>query len=347
MIVTRTPFRVTLGGGGTDLPGFYEKHGGHILALAIDKFMYVALNVPCADRKVRLHYTLSETVDHIDELKHELAREALRAHGITDGIEIASLADLPAGTGLGSSSCYLVGLLTGIRAYLSRPAPFEEVAAEACTIELDILKKPIGKQDQYMAAAGGLTELTIDRDGTVRVERLFLPAYAVSELVANTHLYYTNVQRATIDILSEQTEALRVGASLVEESMIRIRDIGLEVSRAIRGLDFDRFGRLQHEHWLAKRVMSPKATVPIVEELYDYVRAEYGVLGGKVVGAGGGGFLMLYCPANGQALTSFMEKQGLKRLSYSAEFEGSRVIANVFGSRSIHYHLGKETSPLL
>src|SRR6516225_6558974 len=162
MIVTRTPFRITLGGGGTDLPSFYKKHGGYILALGIDKYMYVALNVPYADRKIRLHYTQSETVDHVDDLKHELAREALKAHGIVDGVEIASVADLPAGTGLGSSSCYLVGLIMAIRAYLARPAPPEEVAAEACHIELDILKKPIGKQDQFMAALGGLTEIHID-----------------------------------------------------------------------------------------------------------------------------------------------------------------------------------------
>src|SRR5579875_142417 len=167
MIVTRTPFRITLGGGGTDLPGFYRKHGGYVFALGIDKYMYVALNVPFADRKVRLHYTQSETVDHIDELKHELAREALRAHGIFDAVEIASVADLPAGTGLGSSSCYIVGLLAAIRTYLGRLVVAEELAKEACRIELDILHKPIGKQDQYMAAFGGLTELHIDRDGNV------------------------------------------------------------------------------------------------------------------------------------------------------------------------------------
>jgi len=163
MIVSRTPFRVTLGGGGTDLPSFYEKHGGFVLAMAIDKYMYVILNVPNADRLIRLHYTRSETVAHVDQLQHELAREALRAHGIHDAIEIASVADLPAGTGLGSSSCYLVGLLSAIRAYLLRPVPLQTLAEEACHIELDVLKPPIGKQDQYMAAFGGLAQLEIDR----------------------------------------------------------------------------------------------------------------------------------------------------------------------------------------
>ena len=180
MIVTRTPFRVTLGGGGTDLPAFYRKHGAYVLSMGIDKYMYVALNVPYADRLVRLHYTQSETVERVEELKHELAREALLRHDIHDAIEIASLADLPAGSGLGSSSCYLVGLLNAVRAYLLRPATFEELADEACSIELDVLKKPIGKQDQYMAAFGGLTELRIAHDGTVTVNRLTLPSDAIS-----------------------------------------------------------------------------------------------------------------------------------------------------------------------
>ena len=152
MIVTRTPFRITLGGGGTDLPAFYRKHGGYILGLGIDKYMYVALNVPYADRLVRLHYTLSETVEKVEQLKHELAREALTRHGILDAIEISSLADLPAGTGLGSSSCYLVGLLSAIRGYLLCPADFPGLAEEACSIEIDTLHNPIGKQDPFMAA---------------------------------------------------------------------------------------------------------------------------------------------------------------------------------------------------
>ena len=343
MIVTRTPFRLTLGGGGTDLPSFYEKHGGYIVATGINKYMYVALNVPHADRKVRLHYTRSEVVDRVEDLKHELAREALLAHDIRFGIEIASLADLPAGTGLGSSSCYLVGLLNAIRAYLSKPATFEEVAEEACRIELDVLAKPIGKQDQYMAAAGGVTELHIDRDGHVRVERISLPEYAVDEFTANTHLYYTNVQRTTIDILSEQTKSLKAGRGAVEDNLLKIREIGYRIGEAIRAGDFDRFGLLTHEHWLAKRELSPDVTVSEAERLYDYVREEYGVLGGKIAGAGGGGFLLLYCPQRySDKLTKFMEDQGMARLSYRAEYEGSRIITNMMSSRAIPMHLPAE-----
>src|SRR5437762_136485 len=150
MILTRTPFRVTLGGGGTDLPSFYEKHGGFILAMGIDKYMYVFLNRPIVERRIILHYTQSESVEHISALKHELAREALKAHNIEHSMEISSLADIPASTGLGSSSCYLVGLLMGLHAYRKDYIYLQEIAEEACHIELDILKKGIGKQDQYM-----------------------------------------------------------------------------------------------------------------------------------------------------------------------------------------------------
>jgi len=341
MIVSRTPFRITLGGGGTDLPSFYEKHGGYILAMGIDKYMYVALNVPYADRKVRLHYTQSEVVDRVADLKHELAREALLAHGIEDGIEIASLADLPAGTGLGSSSCYLVGLLNSIRAYRGQPSRFEDLAAEACRIELDVLRKPIGKQDQYMAAAGGVTELRIKPNGEVTVARIALPDHAIDELTANAHLYYTNVQRTTTEILDEQTKSLKAEkGGAVEANLLKIRDIGYKIGDAIREGDFDRFGMLTHEHWLAKKELSPSVTISEVERLYEHVRAEYGVLGGKIAGAGGGGFLMLYCPQkDGHRLTKFMEEQGMARLSYRAEFEGSRVITNVMSSRGIPLHV--------
>ena len=172
MIVTRTPFRVTLGGGGTDLPSYYSQHGGFIFAMGLDKYMYVTVNRPTVGSKIRLHYSQSEVVDDVNELRHELAREALRAHGVRYGFEVASIADLPAGTGLGSSSCYLVGLLNALHHDRRDYVPLQSLAEEACHIELNILKQPIGKQDQYMAAYGGLTVLEIDRDGKVEVRQL-------------------------------------------------------------------------------------------------------------------------------------------------------------------------------
>src|SRR5215467_10195137 len=167
MILTRTPFRITLGGGGTDLPSFYREHGGFILAVGIDKYMYLNVNTPIVDDKIRLRYTATEIVDDVEDLKHTLAREALRHFGIRNGIEIVSIADVPAGTGLGSSSSYLVGLMNALHTLLQDQATPQKLAEEACHIELEILKKPIGKQDQYMAAFGGLTALDIDPDGRV------------------------------------------------------------------------------------------------------------------------------------------------------------------------------------
>jgi D-glycero-alpha-D-manno-heptose-7-phosphate kinase len=339
MIATRTPFRITLGGGGTDLPSFYRKHGGFVLAMGIDKYMYVVLNVPLADRLVRLHYTRSESVADSSLLQHELAREALLRHGVHDAIEIASVADLPAGTGLGSSSCYLVGLLNGLRAYTLNPESRAILAEEACEIELDILKKPIGKQDQYMAVYGGLTSLEIDRTGKVTVTPMIMSRHALSDFVANTHLYYTNTLRDATDILAEQNQAMRQQAGgATEDSLLEIRDIGYQIAEAMRCSNFDRFGELMHLHWLSKRKLSGKVTVPVVEKLYEHVRAEYGVLGGKVAGAGGGGFWMLYCPRESNRLMEFMSSQGLSRLHYSPELEGSKVIANVLKSHSSHFH---------
>jgi len=323
------------------LPAFYRQHGGYILGLGIDKYMYVALNVPYVDRLVRLHYTQSETVERVDQLKHELAREALMRHGIRDAIEISSLADLPAGTGLGSSSCYIVGLLNAIRGYLVRPADFAQLAEEACEIEIDVLHKPIGKQDPYMAAFGGLTELRIAQDGCVEVERVALPGYAISELVSKTHLYYTNVQRPAVEILGEERAALERGDRNVRDTLCQMLEIGLQIGRAVRACDFDRFGSLLHEHWTLKKKLSSKVALEPIEALYERVRNEFGVLGGKIAGAGGGGFLMLYCPSEGDRLTEFMQSRGMARLTYDAEFEGSRILTNVLASRSVHYHLNR------
>src|ERR1700740_2201142 len=174
MIITRTPFRVTLGGGGTDLPSFYREHGGYVLAVSIDKYMYLNVNTPIVDDKIRVRYTNSEIVDHVDDIQHTTAREALRYFGVTSGIEIVSIADIPAGTGLGSSSSYLVGLLNALHNLLQGQATALKLAEEACVIELEVLKKPIGKQDQYMAGFGGFTSLTIGRDGSVSVTRFDL-----------------------------------------------------------------------------------------------------------------------------------------------------------------------------
>ncbi len=341
MIITRTPFRVTLGGGGTDLPSYYEKHGGFILAMGIDKYMYVITNPPGMDRKIRVRYSQTEIVDHASELKHDLAREALRYHGIEDQMEIASMADLPAGTGLGSSGAYLVGLLAALHQYRRDYVSLETLAEEACYIELNVLKKRIGKQDQYMAAFGGLTVLEITHQGAVEVRHLTLRESALATLVARTHIYYTGLLHDALDVLQPQDAAMRAAtpsSSRVEESLNGIKDLGYRSCEAIEAERFDDWGCMLHEHWERKKRLSDKISVPWVDEVYEQARKEYGVLGGKIIGAGGGGFLMLYCPNDGARLEDFMAQRGMPRLYYNVEREGAKVVANLASTRSMIIH---------
>src|SRR5580704_12878574 len=215
MIGTRTPFRITLGGGGTDLPGFYSRHGGFVLSTALNKYMFIYLNTPIVDDLVRVKYSKSETVEDVTQLQHTLCREALRQFGIRRAIEVISMADVPAGTGLGSSSCYLVGLLNALHTLSRRPMSRQELAEEACHIELDLLKKPIGKQDQYLAAYGGLTALHIAKDGTVDVESILPTPECLEDLESRIVLFYTGLSRSTEEILAEQTRDLQQDSSAV------------------------------------------------------------------------------------------------------------------------------------
>jgi D-glycero-alpha-D-manno-heptose-7-phosphate kinase len=333
VIVTRTPFRVTLGGGGTDLPSYYGQHGGFIFAMGLNKYMYVIVNRPVVGHHVRLHYSHAEVVEHVSQLKHELAREALKAHGIEDSFEVASIADLPAGTGLGSSSCYLVGLLNALHHDRRDYVPLQTLAEEACRIELDILKEGIGKQDQYMAAYGGLTVLDIARDGGVSVRQLIPSSSDVGEFVSHTHIYYTGSQRDAREVLSDQNEAMQKKESVdharVADSLHRIKDLGHRILEAIETNNFDRWGQLLDDHWQNKKKLSKKISWSGVDEIYDEVRSRFGVLGGKVIGAGGGGFLMLYSSKHHARLERFMAEHGMPRMHYTVEPEGTKVVAQM------------------
>lgn len=333
MIVTRTPFRVTLGGGGTDLPSYYCQHGGFIFAMGLDKYMYVIVNRPTVGHKVRLHYSQSEVVDHVRELRHELAREALKAHGVENAFEVASIADLPAGTGLGSSSCYLVGLLNALHHDRRDYVPLQSLAEEACHIELGILKQPIGKQDQYMAAYGGLTVLEIARDGKVEVRQLRPSSSDIAELVAHTHIYYTGAERDAREVLADQNLAMQkkegVDHRRVADSLHLIKDLGYRILEAVESSNFDRWGQLLDEHWQSKKKMSDKISLRAVDSIYDEVRQRFGVLGGKIIGAGGGGFLMLYAPKHRAELERFMLDRGMPRMHYTVEPEGTKVVAQM------------------
>jgi D-glycero-alpha-D-manno-heptose-7-phosphate kinase len=325
MIITRTPFRLTLGGGGTDLPSFYREHGGFILAVGIDKYMYLNVKPPIVDDIVRVQYSKLEIVNRVDELKHTLAREALRFFHIENGIEIVSIADIPAGTGLGSSSCYLVGLLNAIHCLTQFPVGRQELADEACHIELEILHKPIGKQDQYMAAFGGLTALDIARDGRVSVTRPVLDRELMENLESNILLFYTGKAREAEGILTKQDTATKKNDHAVVGSLREIKDIGIEIRNAIIGGNLRRFGELLDTHWQVKKRLSDGISNRQIDDWYELAKGN-GAVGGKISGAGGGGFLMLYCEENKTQLREAMRRAGLRELNFRFEFEGSKVM---------------------
>jgi D-glycero-alpha-D-manno-heptose-7-phosphate kinase len=328
MIITRTPFRLTLGGGGTDLPSFYREHGGFILAVGIDKYMYIAVNTPIVDDKIRVRYTASELVDTVDQVEHTLAREALRHFNIETGVEIVSIADVPAGTGLGSSSCYIVGLLNGLHALTQNQATPWQLAEEACHIELDVLKKPIGKQDQYMAAFGGLTALEIPTDGVVRATPLSLSVDLVEALENNLLLFYTGETHDAASILTKQDQSTKRRDAVVVSSLCEIKDIGFEIRDAIVKGKLRRFGELLDVHWQSKKRLSTGVTNPQIDAWYELAK-HHGALGGKISGAGGGGFLMLYCEDRKAELRAAMRQAGLRELHFRLEFEGSKVVFDI------------------
>jgi len=328
MIITRTPFRITFGGGGTDLPSFYKKYGGFIFSAAIDKYMFINVNRPIVDDLVRVKYSISETTESIHEIKHELARECCKTMGIEKAIEIISMADIPAGTGLGSSSSYTVGLLNALHTMKRNYISLKELAEEACRIEIDIIGKPIGKQDQYIAAFGGLTVLEIDKNGEVEVRGAIMNPAVIEELENNILIFYEGSSRSTVEILEEQSKKVEKKEGDAINSMLLIKDIGYKILHAFEEGKLREFGELMHEHWLAKKKISEKITSPRIDSLYDIAR-ENGAVGGKIMGAGGGGFFMFYCENNDKCkLRKVMEENGLRELKYHFDFDGSKVLAN-------------------
>ncbi|OGS01790.1 MAG: galactokinase [Elusimicrobia bacterium RIFCSPLOWO2_12_FULL_59_9] len=331
MIITRTPFRITLGGGGTDLPSYYSQYGGFILSVGIDKYMYICLNTPLLDDCIRVRYSQNEICHHPEEVQHTLAREALKALSISRGIEIVSVADIPAGTGLGSSSCYLVGLLNAMHTYVGDPVSREALAIEACRIELEVLKKPIGKQDQYMAAFGGLTTLDIARDGTVHGRRLKVDPEILEALESNILLFYTGLSRDALKILSTQSSATARNEARVVESLHEIKEIGLAIQDAIVRGDLHQVGELFDLHWQSKKRLSNDISSTQVDAWYELAKAN-GAVGGKISGAGGGGFLMLYCDGDRRRLRATMGEAGLVELRFRFDLEGSKVLVNWISS---------------
>jgi D-glycero-alpha-D-manno-heptose-7-phosphate kinase len=322
VIITRTPFRVSFVGGGTDLPDFYQVEPGAVVSTAINKYMYIVVNKRFDDT-IRISYSKTEIAKDVEQIQHPIVREALKLTGITRGIEVVSIADVPAGAGLGSSSSFTVGLLNALYAYKEVLKSAEELAREACHIEIDIVGEPIGKQDQYIAAYGGLRYIQFNPDETVFTEPVIYASQNRDELSQNLLLFYSGETRAAGSILMKQKANMRQGDKL--ELLREMRDMAAELKTHLNNHSSpDILGRFLHRGWLLKKQLSDGISNDRIDEYYAKA-IKAGALGGKVLGAGGGGFLLLYCLKENQV----MVQQALSDLPLTRlllEPEGSKII---------------------
>lgn len=327
MIISRAPVRISLGGGGTDLESYYSKYGGFLIAGAIDKHVFISANKRFYD-SIRLSYSETEIVNGVDNIKHRIFREALKLLNMNNGIELVSIADVPANCGLGSSSSFTVSLLNALHAYKREFISQKQLAEEACHIEIDLLGEPIGKQDQYISAFGGVTTLTFENDGNVIVEPVKMTEEAMDELERNILLFHTGIERSASEILSEQNEKSKRDEADVIETLHKIKNIGLETKKAFEKGDLDRFGELLDVHWQTKKQLSKKVSSGSIDEWYDTAMRN-GALGGKIMGAGGGGFFMFYCSEDQAKLTNALKEKGLKQMRFRFDFEGAKILVNM------------------
>lgn len=326
MLLSRAPTRITLGGGGTDLPSYYSKYGGFLIAGAIDKYCAVLASKRFYD-SIRLSYSQMEIKDKVADIEHRIFRAALQLLGVETGIELHSVADVPANCGLGTSSSFTVALLNALHAYKKDFVTQRQLAEEACHIEIDILGEPIGKQDQFIAALGGLTCLTFDENGDVVVESLRMSSEALDQLENNLLVFFTGKERNASEMLSEQDEKSKRDDPEVIQSLHQIKAIGLETRRYLERGQVDMLGELLQAHWEAKKKLSRKMSDPFIDECYEVARKN-GALGGKLIGAGGGGFLMFYSNNDKPKLVQAMHRMGLKWLRFSFDFDGAKILVN-------------------
>ena len=322
MIITRTPFRVSFAGGGSDLPSFYHKHEGCVLSTSINKYMYVSIH-PTFDRKITsIKYSKTENVEDVRKINHPIARQLLLDYKVS-GVEINSIADVPSGTGLSTSSAYTVGLINLLKAYTGKYASQSKIAEEACRVEINKLGEPIGKQDQYGTAIGGLKFIRFLSDDTVDVEPVIVKPKTRQKLNRNLLLFYTGITHSAGEILKEQSLNILSDEKKFENT-IRMTELTKEMYRTLLSDDLDRFGEILHENWKLKRDLSQGITNPVVDKYYDKAM-NAGARGGKLLGAGGGGFLLFYCDrCYHDRLRS--ELSDLVELPFSMENGGTKVI---------------------
>jgi len=324
VILTRSPLRISLGGGGTDLASYYERHEGFLIAGAINKYVYVNVTRPFSEGIV-LKYSKIENVAKIAEIQNPIIRESLRLFNLkTPQIEISTVADIPSGTGLGSSGSFTTGLLKALHAHKRKPIQTNELAALACDIEINKLNEPIGKQDQYIAAFGGITSFIFKKDGTVVVEPLSVTPETIFQLEDNFLLFYTGQSRKASHILSDQKTKSLAGDTEMMDNLHFIKELGLRSKHALEAGNLEDFALLMNEHWEHKKLRSIGMTNENINKWYE-VGIKNGGLGGKVVGAGGGGFLLFYAHDK-QKLRKAMKNEGLEELRFGFDFDGTKVI---------------------
>ena len=324
MIIARSPLRITLGGGGTDLPSYYREHGGFLVAAAIDKYVYVTVMRPFSPG-IYLKYSALEHVEKVADVKHPIIREALQLQELrTPQVEITTLADIPAGTGLGSSGSFTTALLKALYTHRRKAVHSQELAELACHIEIERLHEPIGKQDQYIAAFGGISCFTFHADHRVDIQPLRLPNHTMFDLEDNLLLFFTGFNRVAGSILRDQDSRSRAHDPDMLSNLHYVKSLGYQIRDTLEGGNLVRFGELLHEHWEHKKRRSGGISNPQIDSWYS-LAMKNGAIGGKLVGAGGGGFLMFYARDRNK-LRGAMRDAGLEEVRFRFDFEGTKVV---------------------
>ena len=320
MLITKTPFRVSFCGGGSDMADFYEKYSGCVLSTSINKYCYISIHPYFNEEQTLLKYSQNELVNSVDEIDHKIFKQVLGDMHVS-GVEISSTADVPGGTGLGSSSTFTVGLLNTLYCYKGRFASKAKLAAEACEVEIEKLKSPIGKQDQYAAAFGGLNFIRFNQDGTVSVAPIMMQAETYKKLQKNLMMFYTGTTRSANGILSEQKK--NIAQEDKTKNLLKMCDLAYEMKDALEHNDVSSFGDILNTGWELKRSLASGISNPEIDSAYE-IAMKNGALGGKLLGAGGGGFLLFYCPEEKQ--DRLRNAIGLKEFEFTFEKDGSSVI---------------------
>ena len=322
MIITRTPFRVSFIGGGSDMPDFYSKHPGAVISTTINQYMYISSHRFFEPDQIRAKYSKTETVKSVAELQHPILRAVFNQFGISGGLEVSSIADVPSGTGLGSSSSFTVGLIHNLSVNRNKAATKDFLASEACRVEIDLLKEPIGKQDQYAAAFGGWNVFEFKSNGDVSVEPVHQSKEVLAQLEKNLLMFYTGDQRSASNILAEQKKNISNDSKF--QSLKQMVALVGDAKQAIFSNRLDDFGKILHENWLLKKGLASGISNDNINQAYD-TALNAGAIGGKLLGAGGGGFLLFYVPEHAQKAV-IESLKALRKFNFKFEYEGSKLI---------------------